>query len=151
MPPDYSKGKIYIIRSPNTPSVYIGSTVSKLHKRFSQHKHPSNKLTSKNIIDSGDAYIELLEDYPCENRNQLHKREGQLMRATEGCINRYVAGRTTQEKKAEDRLAITQMVIRRYENFIKAGVPRQKAYIDAMYEASSRDVLDRYIASLVSA
>ena len=128
MPPDYSKGKIYIIRSPNTPSVYIGSTISQLHKRLSQHKQPSNKLTSKNIIDSGDAYIELLEDCPCENRNQLHKREGQLMRATEGCINRYVAGRTTKEKQAEDRHAIAQMVIKRYRDFRKAGVPHQKAY-----------------------
>ena len=69
------------------------------------------------------------------------------MRATEGCINRYVAGRTTKEKQAEDRHAIAQMVIKRYRDFRKAGVPHQK---DSMFEASSKQVLDRYIASLVS-
>lgn len=92
MPIDYSMGKIYIIRSPNTEKVYLGSTVVALKKRFSQHKGHNNcktiKLTtSKIVMDFGDAYIELLENFPCENKEQLLKREGELIRATQNCVN----------------------------------------------------------------
>ena len=86
--PDYSLGKIYAIRSANTDQVYIGSTVQPLYKRFHVHKWDYNryKETGKKgtrsflIFKEGDAYIELVENYPCSDRNELNRREGQIIR-----------------------------------------------------------------------
>ena len=46
-------------------------------------------------------YIELLEECPCENSNQLEKREGELMRELKASLNQKVAGRTMEEYKVE--------------------------------------------------
>jgi len=88
--PDYSQGKIYAIRSPHIPNVYIGSTIVPLSKRMGQHKASANKCSSKTVIDAGDAYIELVEAFPCESRDQLNKREGEVMRTTANCINQKI-------------------------------------------------------------
>lgn len=85
--PDYQKGNIYVIRSPHTEKVYIGSTVSSLAKRFSQHKRNTNNCKSKYIIDCGDSYIELVEACPCNSKEELFRREAQIIRETPNCIN----------------------------------------------------------------
>lgn len=95
--PDYSKGKIYAIRSPNTEQVYIGSTTQALSRRIAEHKNKPYETKSKIILEAGDAYIELIEEFPCDNKEQLNKREGEVMRATPNCINKQIAGRTHKE------------------------------------------------------
>jgi hypothetical protein len=85
--PDYKDGKVYSIRSPHTEKVYIGSTVMSLSKRFSQHKRTIHRCSSKQIIDAGDAYIELIEASPCNSKEELFRREAQIMRQTPNCIN----------------------------------------------------------------
>ena len=101
---DYKNGKIYCIRSPNTDKVYIGSTTQPLSKRFYKHKADYSvykNLGKKNtksyeIFDCGDAYIELIEEHPCENKMLLNKREGEVMREMD-CVNRKLEGRKKQE------------------------------------------------------
>src|SRR3989304_4474270 len=103
---NYQKGKIYAIRSYTTDMVYIGSTTQPLSRRLSKHRSnykrflagKYNNVTSFELIKHGDAYIELVEDYPCDRKDQLLKREGELIRET-NCINRYVAGRSDKENK----------------------------------------------------
>lgn len=90
MPINYSQGKIYVIRSPNMPQVYIGSTTMSLQKRFTQHKSATNKCSSKAVIDAGDATIEQVEACPCETRDHLNRREGEVMRGTANCINQKI-------------------------------------------------------------
>ena len=74
--PDYSLGKVYCVRSYQTDKIYIGSTCQKyLSTRFQEHKRITNKTTSKIIVDYGDAYIELLENFPCElSRNYTREK-----------------------------------------------------------------------------
>ena len=49
---DYNNCKIYKIISMNDINlVYYGHTCDTLSRRFSKHKSPSNKSTSKQIID----------------------------------------------------------------------------------------------------
>ena len=43
-----------------------------------------------------DAYIKLYEEFPCKNRNQLRKREGEVIRST-NCVNKVIAGQTKKE------------------------------------------------------
>ena len=107
---DYKNGKIYSIRSPQTDQIYIGSTCSPLSKRLNQHKTNYKRylnekhyfVSSFDIIKFDDVYIELLEECPCENREQLRKREGELIRIN-NCVNKKIEGRTKQEYQQEYR------------------------------------------------
>jgi hypothetical protein len=75
----YQNGKIYAIRSPHTDMFYIGSTCQKyLSSRLASHIHKKNS-TSKIIIDFGNAFIELLENYSCNSRIELCKKENELI------------------------------------------------------------------------
>lgn len=108
---DYKNGKIYTIRSHQTDKIYIGSTTQPLSKRLSCHKAnyknyldgKKNYITSYDIIQYGDAFIELLEECPCETKDQLHKREGECIRKEPNCVNKYVAGRTQKEYREEHK------------------------------------------------
>jgi len=107
--PDYSKGKIYIIKSDETDKVYIGSTCSTLSQRFSCHKsdykhkivNPDERGKSFSsylqIVKYSDARIELIEDFPCETRRELLNREGELCRTTPNCVNITINGRTKKQ------------------------------------------------------
>lgn len=106
MPADYSQGKVYRIISPNTDKVYIGSTTRTLRARFLAHvsdrKHPDKpQCTSSLLIQSGMATIELLEAFPCASRAQLEHREGEIQKATANCINKNIAGKKTEEERAD--------------------------------------------------
>ena len=101
--PDYAKGQIYMIWSPNTDQVYVGSTTQPLHKRFYEHHHKDyKKCSAYKVIDCGGAKIELIEDYPCASRKELTRREGQIMRA-HNCVNQQVAGRTQKEWEQDNK------------------------------------------------
>jgi hypothetical protein len=94
--PNYANAKIYQVISPNHPVPYIGSTTQPLCKRMASHRKKNNSCSSRILIESGDAYIELIEEFPCENKEQLNKREGELIRERE-CVNHQVAGRTRSQ------------------------------------------------------
>ena len=107
----YNNSMIYSIRSPHTDKFYIGSTTQKLCKRFTNHKsdynayvnNTGNYITSFKIIELGDSYIELLERFDCEDKNELEKREGELMRLHKDlCINKIIVGRTKQQYRLDN-------------------------------------------------
>lgn len=97
--------KIYIIRSPSTDNVYIGSTTQRLSKRFAEHnsayrrfiKGKGNGYSSFKLISLGDSYIELIETVECLCREELLKIEGGHIRNTQHCINKQIVGRTKAE------------------------------------------------------
>lgn len=103
------EGKIYIIKSKQSDKVYIGSTTQSLNVRLRCHKKDyklylegkRSFLTSFEIIKFEDCCIELLEEYPCENKNQLHKREGEFIKIY-NCVNKRVAGRNQKERRTEN-------------------------------------------------
>ncbi len=108
----YSKGKIYAIRSKLIDKFYVGSTCKTLEKRFGEHKSyftsckvGNNKLTSFLILAYGDAFIELIEDFPCSSNKELSRREGELiLKHKDNVVNKNVAGRTVVEYNREYRL-----------------------------------------------
>ncbi len=106
--PDYSKGKIYSIRFYDDDKlIYIGSTIQTLSKRFGMHKTDLKCSLYQYIQEyyNGDfkcCYIELLEPYECNNRNELDKKEGETMRKYKAdndyiLINKRIEGRTIKE------------------------------------------------------
>ena len=104
--PDYSKAKIYKITSPHTNEIYIGSTIQLLTKRKASHvskfknhilgKYPYT--TSFKLIELGDIDICLLEEYPCENKEQLHARERYYV-DNNACVNKDKSYRTNPDYK----------------------------------------------------
>ena len=103
---DYKNGKIYTIRSAQTDKYYIGSTCSKLSKRLSEHKNSYRKhkkgryhyVTSFDIIKYDDCYVELLLNYPCNDKNELNRKEGELIRKyNNDVVNKRIEGRTKKE------------------------------------------------------
>lgn len=114
----FNNGKIYKIRSPQTDMVYIGSTTQILCRRMSNHqskyKGNTNKCSSVKILEFGDAYIELIEDYPCDSKDKLNAREGHHMRTTLNCINKNIAGRTCHQYYIDNATTINQKQSKKY-------------------------------------
>ena len=136
----FNKSLLYTIRSPATEQYYIGSTTQKLCKRFSDHninykaylKGSFPFITSFKIIELGDAYIELLEEISCENRNQLVKREGELIREHKAnCVNRNIAGRTHKEYYFDNSDKILEKMKQYYiDNNDKISEQRKEYYAE---------------------
>jgi len=99
--PDYQKGKIYAIKSYQTEMIYIGSTIQPLSKRLGEHRTNYKKngvISSKEILKYQDYYIELIENFPCNTKEELLKREGFHIKENQNnCVNCRIAGRTPQE------------------------------------------------------
>jgi len=95
--PDYSKGKIYKLWCPDNDLIYIGSTIQSLHVRLAGHKKQKDSCKSKLLFQaSNEVKIELIEKFPCNDRMELNKREGELIRL-KNCVNKVIAGRTGKE------------------------------------------------------
>lgn len=101
--PDYQKGKIYKLWSPSKNIVYYGSTCETISRRLSKHltdykRYDGGKgyLYSFKVLECEDYKIELMEEYPCNNKQQLRKKEGEYIKVNE-CVNKCVAGRTGKE------------------------------------------------------
>ena len=101
--PDYQKGKIYTIRCRDDETlIYVGSSIQPLSVRWGGHKRDMLKKPHyplyKNMLDKGVDmfYIELYEECPCNSEEQLHKREGEVIREI-GSLNKLIAGRTRKE------------------------------------------------------
>ena len=126
--PDYKKGVIYCIRSNENEDIYIGSTCVGLSQRMAHHRGMykqflngnGGNITSFQILKNQSAYIELIEEYPCDNRQQLEKREGEIMRSR-NCVNRNIAGRTDVEYRQENREKIAEKC-RRYREANKEKI-----------------------------
>jgi len=149
---DYKKGKIYCIRSYKTDDIYIGSTCSPLNKRFWQHKKNHRRwkegkkvngiTTSWYIIEHGDAYIELMEEYPCDNKQQLRKREGEYIRENE-CINKNIPGRTKKECDADYYKKNGNRIRNRRNKYYQENKEEHKEYMSKYYQENKEDISEK--------
>jgi len=116
MPKDYSKGKIYYVKSNMTDKVYIGSTTQPLSKRMGEHKSKYKRFIEKGVITCKsieickypDAYIELIEYYPCSNIEELNRREGEVQREHDNRVNINIAGRTKAKYNIDNKEKIAE-------------------------------------------
>ena len=98
--PDYQKGKIYKLWSPQGNEIYIGSTINPLAKRLNQHKNDRD-CRSKYLFENYDVVkIELIEEYPCNSKIELNRCEGNHIRK-HLCLNKVIPGRTAKEWSKE--------------------------------------------------
>ena len=110
---DFAKGKIYRIYNPNIQDSleYVGSTsMPYLSTRMGKHRADYKLAKGCRSFKLFDEYgvenciIELIENYPCADCNELHRREGYYIQERT-CVNKYIAGRTTKEWREANREA----------------------------------------------
>ena len=105
--PDYQKGKIYRIWDNSYTKCYIGSTCEDLNRRFSAHKRDYRRRdidrtkfsTSWELFNEyglDNCKIELIENFPCNSKEELHAREGKYQREID-CVNKNIAGRSLRQ------------------------------------------------------
>ena len=99
--PDYQKGKVYKISCNITGLTYYGSTTQPLSVRMGGHKRMMN-CSSKQIIMGGNYDYSLVEDCPCENKEQLHRRERFYIENNE-CVNKKIPCRTSKEHYEQNK------------------------------------------------
>ena len=101
---DYKNGKIYKVLNTVNSDCYIGSTCQKLCQRMAKHRSTMNAKNKQHFklyqlmrdIGSDKFYIELIKEYPCDNKDQLRAVEGEYIRQM-GTLNNRVEARTQQE------------------------------------------------------
>lgn len=143
----YQKGKIYKITSTQLTKCYVGSTVSPLSIRFSQHKHRYLKGTENpsatELMKYDDAKIELVEDYPCGSKKELFAREGHWIKELD-CVNVKIAGRTRVQYYQDNKQKINDNAKQYYQNNLVKMKQAKKAY----YE-SNKDALENIRGSKI--
>ena len=88
---NYQNGKVYKIINKNNEIIYIGSTAQKLCQRYQTHNH---KSPNHKII--------LIENYPCNSREELRKREQKVIEEHNNLINQIRAYCSEEDKKKRD-------------------------------------------------
>ena len=108
---DYTKGKIYRLVCNTTGQQYIGSTTQSLSQRLGGHKKDykcfltgkkTNQVSSFSILSENNCEMILIEDFPCENKNLLERRERYFIE-TMKCVNKVKPARTKEELKEYDQ------------------------------------------------
>ena len=96
----YTRAKIYKIGNPDTPDIYIGSTnYNYLSMRFYRHKQDAPFCDRfGDIFKTDKASIELIEDYPCRNKEELRFRERYWIETTPNAINKQKPILTNTER-----------------------------------------------------
>jgi hypothetical protein len=140
------KGSIYAIRSHQTPNIYIGSTINKyLSGRLGQHKYDykewingtKNYITSYEILQFEDAYIELIEIFEFNDKTELRAREGHYIR-TMDCVNKVIVGRTQQDYRNTHKEQRKQ-----YDIDNKDKIKEQhKEYAKEWYDENKKRILE---------
>jgi hypothetical protein len=99
----YKNAKIYRLVNKVDDEIYVGSTCSPLSKRLYEHKHmakikPNRKVYQHlNNIGWENVNVILIEEYPCENKMQLERKERQYIETLKASLNGYIPTRRKQE------------------------------------------------------
>ena len=98
---NYQLGKIYKFVCKSTGLVYYGSTCKKsLSKRLAGHKSDyirGKKCASVKILENNNYGIFLVENYPCNNKDELRMRERFYIENNE-CVNECIPIITKEER-----------------------------------------------------
>jgi hypothetical protein len=130
---NYQNAKIYRLIS-GSGKQYIGSTTQPLSKRKGAHKSYWKKglkeytsfilFEEKNGVD-----IALIEEYPCENKEQLHARERYWIENIEGgCVNKNIPLRTIDEWRQDNADTLKEQQKEYYQNNIDKIKEQHKEY-----------------------
>jgi hypothetical protein len=141
-------GLIYKIVCNKTGKKYIGSTTQSLAKRKALHKMNCNSSSSKEIIDTGDWSIEVIEKITFDNKKDLLNRERHYIeiafkkseqKEVGFCVNKNRPIITNEERKEQSKKNMHKWYLANRENHIK----RATEYNIANYE-KHKESMRRY-------
>jgi glutamyl/glutaminyl-tRNA synthetase len=152
--PNYQDGKIHTIVCNITDECYIGSTCeATVARRLAGHVNSykrwkagkGKKMTSFYIIDRVNYQILLIESFPCNSRDELHSREGQIIRKYKSeseceCVNRCIAGRT-KKVYYQDNKELIKISVKTYSEDNKEAI---KEYTK-QYSEKNKDKKQEYL------
>lgn len=133
---DYKNGKIYKVQF-DDGHYYIGSTAGELRRRLFEHRcKASDNACSKHMKEVGKdtCRIVLVEDYPCESREHLHRKEDEHIQAHRGnelCLNIFRAFRTDEEVQKRGSIyyaANKEQALERQKEYYQAHKEERLAY-----------------------
>ena len=153
---NYQEGKVYMVWYEGKEERYYGSTTNRLSTRLSQHKtHYKTGNTKCSLFALFHKYgtelakIELVEAFPCDNRNELEAREGFHLRNNTH-INRCIPGRTKSEGDKAYKEANKDACKERDKAYYEANKEklkeRRKAYYEAHREEEKKKMRERYVS-----
>jgi len=138
----YKNGKIYKIISPSEELLYYGSTIESLEVRFQGHltkfKKGKEYCTSFEILKFGDAFIELVENFPCNSKKDLERREGFHIRNND-CVNKNIAGRNLAEYYQDNKAELREYGKEYYEK----NKGKAKEYRKVYYETHKEEIKEK--------
>ena len=136
--PDYQKAKIYKLWSPQgtEDEIYIGSTTDELRKRKNQHKCKNNKCKSKILFEKyDDIRIEVIEEYPCNSKAELLKKEGEYIRNNK-CLNKIIPDRTPKEWREDNK--------ERIEKYREDNKEKTQEYHKELYKNNIEKITEQH-------
>ena len=159
---NYSQGKIYKIVDNTNGDIYVGSTCeTTLAKRLSKHiqtfktykQGKSGYASSYKIIENDDYDIILIENYPCETRDQLHSRERHYIE-TLPCVNLIIPTRTHKEwvqankehiqEKLKEYSKTNEIRLKQYqENYREKNKEQNKEYKKEYYQNNKEYISEK--------
>jgi len=144
--PDYQKGKIYKLWSPQGNEIYIGSTTNLLANRFAGHKSKHNCSSKYLFQNYTDVRIELIEAFACNNKMELNKREGEHIRVND-CLNKLIAGRTKQEWQKQHYENNKEQIAEYKKEWYEDNKEKIAEYHKEWYEANKEKKKEYYEAN----
>lgn len=110
----YNNGKIYSIKCNITGQVYYGSTIQTIERRMEQHLNifkmyvngiPVSYMTSFKVLTGNNYTFELVENYPCNSKEDLEKREKFYIENYD-CVNKVIPSTTCSLEELKERRKI---------------------------------------------
>jgi group I intron endonuclease len=149
----YQNGKIYKLICEDG-HYYIGSTTQTLYNRFNHHKEASKNGTSVvykyiNKIGIDKFTIELIENYPCDIKSDLNKREEYYINNSKTdklCLNIKRAYLSEEDRKENIKKYYEEnkeIIIEKHRNYIYQNREKVDAY-QAQYRLDNAEKRREY-------
>ena len=104
----YKNGKVYKLVNDVDDEIYIGSTCNPLCKRICGHRADAKRKPEQpvyrhlNTIGWPNVHIILIENYPCDNVEQLRSRERYYIDLLKPVLNKVIPNRTDKEYRSDN-------------------------------------------------
>lgn len=145
----YSEGKIYRLYVKGVEEFpYIGSTTCALDRRLGLHKDQAKSETQKKCAssvlfeDGNEVVIELLEDFRCETKDELHARERYWIEQYPECLNKNMPGRDWRERWKQNR----EHNLLKHKEWLEANTEHTKEYLAGRKDINREQEKARYAA-----
>ena len=136
---DYKNGKIYKLQC-DDGYYYFGSSATTLTKRLYHHKQDSKNRSSYvyqhiNTIGWNRVRIVLVEEYSCENKQQLTRKEDEYIRLHKDdsfCLNSYCAFQTSEERqeyKIQHHINNKEKELEQYKQWVIRNKEKRREYM----------------------